>query len=58
MIGVALLIVVLAAIGVLVVRTGPATLVSVGVASQILNGHADLLGFPVAPDRLFILAGL
>jgi O-antigen ligase len=42
----------------LVARTGPDTLVSLGVASQILNGNADLLGLPVAPDRLLILAGL
>ena len=44
--------------GFFVVRTGPDVLVSVGVAVQILNGNADLLGFPVAPDRLLIFAGL
>jgi O-antigen ligase len=48
----------LAAVAYLGLYTPPAVLISLGVACEVLNGNARLVGFPIAPDRILIFAGL
>jgi hypothetical protein len=51
-------VVALAALGYLSLWASPALLLSLALASEALNGHADLLHLPVPPERVFFLACL
>lgn len=51
------LVLVLAAIAFLVMRTRPATLFSLGVGAEIFSGWWKYMGIPVPVDRLLFLAG-
>jgi O-antigen ligase len=48
----------LGAAGYLGLYMTPALLVSLGLAAEVLNGNANQLGLPIAPDRILIAAGL
>jgi O-antigen ligase len=48
----------LASLGYLGLYATPALFISLGLAAEVLNGNANELGLPIAPDRLLIFAGL
>jgi O-antigen ligase len=48
----------LAAAGYLGTYASPALLIALALVSEVLNGNAKRLGFPISPDRIFLVGAL